>query len=203
MSVATIVSGAPFRLCETHPQCVPYEIALPAADFMNGGLSTLPIQDGYHALYIDEKRGFMDVPDEGVELAKRTVEDMLRAQLFFDPQVHPAIFSVPGNLNEAMVKKQFPELVKNQLEAQRKWFVVLVQRADSSWAKGKNLAEISDLHRAAVRFLNLQRDYVDYGPESMINCPACFTLVRKAAAVCYACKAVIDAEKYKEMTFAK
>lgn len=202
MSVATIVSGAPFALCETHPQCVPYEIKLAPADFMNGGLSVCVIKDGYHGLYIDEKRGFAEIPDDGKALAERTVSDMLRSQLVYDPAIHPAIFTVAGEHTETSVKKEFPAIVQRELDAQRKWFVVLVQRADVSWAKGQKLEEISDLHRSAARFLNLQRDWVDYGPDTMANCPACFTLVRKQAAICYACRAIVNAEKYQTIKFA-
>lgn len=202
MSVATIVSGAPFRICETHPQCVPYEIVVPPADFLNGGLSVCVIKDGYHGLYIDDKRGYAEIPDEGVALAERTVQDILKAQLINDPLAHPAIFSVRGEHTEETIKKEFPAVVKEQLEAQRKWFVVLVQRADVSWAKGQKLEEISDLHRSAARFLNLQRDWVDYGPDAMSNCPACYALVRRQAAICYSCKAIVNMEKYREIQFA-
>lgn len=202
MSVATIVSGAPFLICETHPQCVPYEIRIPPAKFMEGGLSTLVIEDGYHGLYIDEKRGFMDIPDEGMALANRTVTDILSSQFLFDPDAQPAVFWVPGALTEAEVKIKHPEKVKAALDRQHKWFEVIVRRADAAYNKNHNMAEISDLHRNAAQFLGLERDWVDRSPGSMIPCPACYTMVRKVAAICYACRAIVNEDAYSKIRFA-
>lgn len=201
MSQATIVSGAPFTVLETHPQCVPYEIRVPAAKFLEGGIETLVLNDGHHALYIDWKRGFIDVPDDAIGLAERTVRDVLQAQFLFDPTAHPAIFFIPEALTPAQVKQNYKNVVDEMLARQRKWFETLVRRADVSYNKNQNLAEISDLHRSAALFLGLEREWCDRSPGSMIQCPACFTLVRKAAAVCYACKAIIDIEKYKTIQF--
>lgn len=202
MSLATIVSGAPFQILETHPQCVPYEIRLAPAKFMEGGLETLVLSDGYHALYMDWERGFRDMPDDAIGLAERTVRDILQSQVLFDVTAHPAIFWIPEALTAEDVKKRFPAVVEESLAKQRRWFETLVRRADASYNKNHNLAEISDLHRSAALFLGVERDWCDRSPGSMINCPACFTMVRKAAAVCYSCRAVIDTEKYKKITFA-
>jgi hypothetical protein len=201
MSKATIVSGAPFQICETHPQCVPYEIKLPPADFMNKDIRTLTLSDGYHALYIDWKRGFIDVPDDAIALAARTVRDILQAQFIYDPEVHPAIFFIPEEISAADVKKRYADVLKEQLLRQQRWFEVLVRRADVAYNKNRNLAEISDIHRAAALFLGLEREWCDKSPGAMVPCPACFTLVRNGAAVCYACRAVVDAEKYKTIHF--
>lgn len=202
MGLATIVSGAPFQICETHPQCVPYEIKLPPAKFMEGGLVTLVIEDGYHGLYIDEKRGYMDIADEGVELARRTVNDILGAGVINDPNARPAVFFVKDRHDEASVKKTYPELVKKELELQSRWFEVLVRRADAAYNKNHNMAEISDLHRNAAQFLGLERDWCDRSPGSMIPCPACYSMVRKVAAICYACRAIVNEEAYKKIRFA-
>lgn len=202
MGLATIVSGAPFRICETHPQCVPYEIVVPPAKFMEGGLEVTIIEDGYAAMYIDEKRGFAEMPDEGQALAERTVRDILTAQVIWDPEAHPAVFWVPGKWTAAQVLEKFGDKVKDELEKQKAWFEILVRRADAAFNKNHNMAEISDLHRAAASYLGLERDWVDRSPGSMIPCPACYTMVRNVAAVCYACKAIINEEKYKKIRFA-
>ncbi len=202
MSQATIVSGAPFLILETHPQCVPYEIRVPPAKFMEGGLSTVVIDDGYHGLYIDEKRGYMDVPDEGRGIAERTVRDILTSQFIYDPDARPAVFWLPGALTEVEVKKNFPDKVKAELAAQSKWFEMIVRRADAAFNKNHNMAEISDIHRAGAQFLGLERDWVDRSPGSMIPCPACYTMVRKVAAICYACRAIVNEEKYSTLHFA-
>jgi hypothetical protein len=202
MSQATIVSGAPFQLLETHPQCVPYEIKVPPAKFMEKGLSVCVLEDGKHGLYIDEKRGYMDVHDDAIGLAERTVNDILIAQVIYDPETHPAIFWVPGVHTEESVKRMFPDLVEQNLKSQQRWFETLVRRADAAFNKNHNMAEISDLHRAAAQFLGLERDWCDRSPGSMISCPACMTLVRVTAAICYSCKAIINEERYAKIRFA-
>jgi len=165
MSQATIVSGAPFLILETHPQCVPYEIRIPPAKFMEGGLSTVVIEDGYHGLYIDEKRGYMDIPDDGLGIAVRTVRDILVSQFIYDPDARPAVFCLPGALAEADIKKSHATKVAEELEHQRKWFEVIVRRADSAYNKNHNMAEISDVHRSAAQYLGLERDWCDRSPQ--------------------------------------
>lgn len=189
-------------ILETHPQCVPYEIRIPPAKFMEGGLSTLVIEDGYHGLYIDEKRGYMDIADEGVALAQRTVQDILQSQFLYDPDARPAVFFVPGAHTEAEVKTKFASKVAEELERQRKWFELIVRRADAAYNKNHNMAEISDIHRSAAQFLGLERDWVDRSPGSMIPCPACYTMVRKVAAICYACRAIVNEDAYSKIRFA-
>lgn len=201
--VATIVSGAPFRILERHPHCVPYEILIPPADFLKGGLSVLHIEKPcYHGMYIDDKRGWSEVPDDPFQLAERTVRDIHLANFLFDPNARPAIFVLDGRWQEKGVKETHKKLVEEELRLQREWFKVLVRRADASWAKNHSMLEISDMHRSAAFGLGLQREWIDQDPGSLVNCPACFTLVRPQAAICYACKAVVNAEAYSKVRFA-
>lgn len=70
----------------------------------------------------------------------------------------------------------------------------LVAAADLEWERSKNPMFITDLERRAARQLGLDKPWL-YDPKPLIECPACGERIKPTAAVCRACRAILDPEK--------
>ncbi len=79
-------------------------------------------------------------------------------------------------------------------EVRDAWFRQLIAEADEMWARGHSYREISDMHRRAVMFMKLEREWA-YVPQRSVECPACGEQLRAGVAICKHCKAVLDPER--------
>jgi hypothetical protein len=137
------------------------------------------------------------------DVAKDVCEGYQTAQMGFDAHSKPGLFYVEGAYTDPdEVVKKFPKKIKEAEEMQRTWFKTLVKIADDDWARSPQHKHIGDLQRAAARYLNLERAWLDIDINSTVKCPACMSIVSTEAAVCFACKAVLDPAKFAKMKFA-
>lgn len=198
--VCTVVSLMPFALREDKVGLSPGEFAIEPGS--PDDPQFIHITKGQIRMMDQDFNPFlMDVPVE--QIAKSLVNDYVSAQIIFDPDVKPGLFWVQGRYEskEALLKdhtKKFAEAVANQ----RRWMMALVQLADDDWARWKQHRHIGDLQRIAGRYLNMEREWLMDEADMTKKCPACQTIVSTVAAVCFACKAILDAEKHKKLQFA-
>lgn len=126
-----------------------------------------------------------------------------QAQIGYGPDAMPGLFHVKGEYtNVDQLKKDHAAAIATADKRQRNWFEILVKIADDDWAVTPQHRVISDLQRLAARYLNMQRAWVDADVATNQRCPACMTVVSDAAAVCFACKAILDKAKYDRINFA-
>jgi hypothetical protein len=141
----------------------------------------------------------------GEELAKSLVNDYIRAQLVYSEDAHPALFWVPGEEKDGniVITKYNKQLEESRVK-QNNWFKKLIELADDEWAKNHQHKTITDIQRFACRSLGLTESkewYTSPDPVEMIKCPACMTMIEKAAVVCRNCKHILNKSKAKELGF--
>ena len=160
------------------------------------------MKDGTRGIYLDHDRGSESVVVTADVIAKSLAEDYIKSQPAQGPDAGPGIFWMKIAITLLELREKFPNKLKNAAKLQHAWFSRLVRLADDLWTANHRYAQISDLDRTACRELGLKRDWLDDSPDKITKCPACVTLVSTDAIVCFACHAVLNAEKYSKLQFA-
>jgi hypothetical protein len=150
----------------------------------------------------------MDIPLDTV--AKDVVNCYNHALVGFEHDVAvPGFFWVEGAYEDdeqsTAVEKLKKDHYKTILTAEKKmveWFRRLVRMADDDWAVLPQHQQISDIQRTAAKYVNVERPWLSRDVSESKRCPACMSIVQSAAAVCFACKAILNAESYAKMKFA-
>jgi hypothetical protein len=142
----------------------------------------------------------MPVPAE--EVSASIVNDYILGQLLTSTEQGPAIFWVNGEWSQADFEKKFEKEIKEAQARQIKWFQNLVKAADDIWQQHHQHKFIADLQRTAARFLNYKREWLEDSADKSVKCPACMTIISSEAAICFACKAIVNPEKAKQFQFA-
>jgi hypothetical protein len=196
----TVASLIPFAVKEpTKPGLFPGEF--PIAASKEGHPSLLKIEGCVRSQYNENFKPIpMPVPNEVV--ANSIVTDYLAGQQQVNEYAGPAIFWVEGFYSVDEFEKKFSNQIAVAKERQILWFQELVKSADDVWQQHHQHKFITDLQRSAARFLNYKREWLDDSADRVTKCPACMTLVSKEAAICFACKCVLNADKYRAFTFA-
>jgi hypothetical protein len=196
----TVCSMVPFAIRE------PYKPGLhpgtfPMAPSVNNE-PVLTIIKGCTRAQYDEnfKQIPMPVPDDVV--AGSVVDDYILSQSYTSPDERPALFWVSGEWSVADFKKNFAKEMATALEKQTAWFRKLVKVADDEWQRFHQHKMISDLQRTAAGMLNYKREWLEDTADMITKCQACQSLISTQAAVCPACKCILNAEKYAKFQFA-
>jgi hypothetical protein len=144
----------------------------------------------------------MDIP------LKQVAEDVVNCYntslVGFEPNVAvPGLFCVEGEYVtvEAFKKDHYKKLLRAE-EMMTEWFRRLVRMADDDWAILPQHQHISDLQRTAAKYVNVERPWLSRDVAESSRCPACKTIVPSTAAVCFACKAILNAEAHAKIKFA-
>lgn len=202
----TVVSLCPFPLDEAKPQIIPDSFHIDAS--FNGEPSVLHLDKIWRIDYkLDNMTGqgvTERVPEDTELMARSIVNDFVKAQIIVPSEdVCPALFYVEGHLTPEEVKKQHSKKLEEYRIKHRNWCIALVKMADDDWQRFHTHRAVTDRQIDAAKFLGLEREWV-IRPEEVTNikCPACFSYVNAHAAICYNCKAVINAEKQKGLAFA-
>lgn len=196
----TVVSFVPFSIWASKPGLSPCEFSIPPSDDKP---SLLNVKDGFRLVF-DQDSKPMDFPVPGEEIAGSIVNDYVSSLVFTDDTRKPAIFWVPGKFeNSDTVEKTFKDKVVEAKQKQSDWFKFLVSVADDDWQLWHQHKVITDMQRHAAKSLNLKREWVQDNPDTFTKCASCMTLISVEAAVCFACKAIINQEKYSKFTYAK
>lgn len=126
-----------------------------------------------------------------------------------EPARHPALFCVIDRAVTAdILKKDYANECKLALQAQRRWFVALVQLADDDWRRLHNHSMVSDIQRSAAESLGLKREWL-FTPEDEASrevgvkaeaCPFCAAdLLNPMAPICPTCGKVHNPKKLAEI----
>ncbi len=196
----TICSLVPFAIKE------PYKPGLHPGSFpmspSENNKPVLTIIKGVTRAQFDEnfKQISVIVPDEIA--ARSVVNDYILGQSYTSEEERPALFWVEGEWTKADFEKSFAKEIQKALDAQIAWFRKLVKIADDEWQHFHQHKMISDLQRTAAKMLNFKREWLDDSSDMITKCPACMTLVSQHATVCFACKCILNLEKFKEFQFA-
>ena len=140
------------------------------------------------------------VPDETV--AASVVDDYILGQSYTSDKERPALFWVNGEWSPVDFEKNFAKEIETAKQKQINWFKRLVTIADDEWQRWHQHKFITDLARTAAKELNMKREWLDDATDMTMKCPACQTYVSQHAAVCFACKCILDQKKYEKFQFA-
>jgi hypothetical protein len=164
------------------------------------------VEEGIHYVYLSSNDQQLKVRTPSYEIARSVVQDYISAQIGLNSEADasPALFWLPGCLSAADVSVRHANEVKLELERQNRWFENLVVLADDDWEKSRQHKFISDIQRFAARALGQERPWLITAryTEAQGECFACRSAVRKDAIICHNCKAVLNAARIKEVTFA-
>jgi len=198
----TVVSIVPFPInMEEKPGIFPGRFSIPAS--VNGVPEVLIVGKSTAQVILPGDRPPLVVEIPPHAIAKSIVEDYIMSQLAASPDAGPGITWFPGELTPRDVITKHAGVLAQLQEKQRKWFVRLVEIADTDWARYKSHRVIADFQRFACQELGLTREWLVIAePAAPIKCPACKTTLPADTVVCSACRCIIDAEKYKTMKFA-
>ena len=198
----TVVSLVPFAIPNIHkPGLVPAYFNIPSAE---KAPVFFPVADGARGQYLVDQDKWISITVPAETISKALVFDYIMEQICVVPNdAEPAIFWVPGEYKDvAAIEKQFPGQIDKAKARQREWFLRLVQIADDDFKRTGQSRSVTDLQRYAARELGLTREWITNDPGMITRCKSCYSLVSTEAAVCFACKAVLNAEKYAQFKYA-
>lgn len=196
----TVASLIPFAVKEpVKPGLIPGEFPIGPSDGLRPVL--LRVDDGIRSQF-NENFKPIDFPVAAPVIANSIVADYILGQQLTSAEEGPALFWVEGTYTQEEFEKKFASRIKEVQGYQIAWFQKLTKVADDTWQQHHQHKFITDLQRSAARFLNYKREWLDDSTDRIVKCPACMTLVSKEAAICFACKCVLNPEKYKTFQFA-
>jgi hypothetical protein len=200
----SIISILPIEIRDTKPNLYPGNFIIPAGTRAKPGILTI----GNSRFYVPMAFGAAPLPVQSycLEVANSVVNDWIGALIEVTPECRPGIFVAPKQFNstQQVLAELATELIKAE-EAQRQWFMRLVNEADHEFSKHNQARSISDLQKIAGRELNLQNKpwLMTVDQLSVNNCPACFKPVNTNAVICGDCRYILKPDIYENMKFAE
>ena len=202
--VATVVSIVPHEIKSDMPTVHPGDFVIPASDGKTPVV--LVVKEAGHDVYMGSDRTphSMRVKIPAYDVARAIVEQYLHSVIATADNAQPGIFWVPGEYDADMIELSFPKEMQNARIQQKNWYLELVKMADDDWTKSNHRhSAISNLQRMAADFLGFKREWVDAvktNPEllNLVPCPACTTVISRAALLCPNCKTILKPEEYKK-----
>ena len=148
----------------------------------------------------------IEVLVSSIEIAESIVKDWTGSLLGADPDSGPGVFYTAGEITSEIAKTKYALKLTEMRVKQNRWFMTLVQHADSLWARSnQNPLTIADEMRLAARMLNLnEKPWLrDFTLIDKIPCFACGSLKDPNYPVCPACRAIDSSHpKAKDLKFA-
>lgn len=192
---ATIVSVYPKKIIETKRTLQPSIFEIPAGTLEKPGISVIGPASWWK--FVEERQPLIEITHSAVVMAESIISDKVNALLGAEPGVcGPGLFFVPGELTEAVIKKDYKTQLDQAAARQKLWYMKLIEMADSLWARtnGNPLA-IPDDARFAARALSLDKPWIkDFQLVQNVPCIACGALRNPAYPICPSCKMVVDPE---------
>lgn len=201
---STVVSLCPFPILARKDTIYPVQNFI-VPKMIAGVPGLLHVDDGHRFVYLDEDRGNIKVPVMSAEIAAAIVNDYCGSQLYTSlPNIAPGIFYIAGEVNFDQIKTLHKDKLEAAVIRHKAWLEVLVRKADESWSKVRNHALITDIQRLAAKVIGVSPEWMEITiAQTSKRCPACTETVKDEAVICPHCKFILNAEKYKTMTFAK
>ena len=199
----SIISILPYEIFDSKPNLYPGTFTIPAGNSKSPGL----LEVSRSIFWIPMAFGAPSLPatSSPTEVANSIINDYVNALLGVGPDCKPGLWVEPKTFESSEKARQELSLkMLPKIEAQRRWFLSLVNMADAEYNKHKQAQSISDLQKMAALELNIKdRPWLLSLDQLQINnCPACYQPVNVNAAICGACRYIIDETRYKSMKFA-
>jgi hypothetical protein len=204
--VSTVVSILPYEVKETKPGLIPPEFKMPPVK--NGDFELLIVERCHHAVYLDETRPRLVVPDPSDVVAESIVMDHKKAiALGYIPgESEPGLDWVSGAFSnnaegKALFKAQHSATLTQMERLQMRWFKELVRVADDDFAKYRLHKFITGLQRTAAAVLGItNREWLIETEieEALSKCKYCFSAVHPEAIICHACHGILDDARYQK-----
>jgi hypothetical protein len=209
MAISSLVSFSKREFREHIPGMQMSDYFIPAS--MNSMPEILLVADSYYYKpTLDQEQDRVFVPSE--QIVESLVHMHRTSQMLYKPTpaTYPAVF---GLVNQAVTpdllqKPEFQPLIRESLEAQRRWFISLVQMADDDWMRLHNHRMISDIQRTAAVELGLEREWLFDLPDfadmrekvEPVGCPFCAALlIDPNAPICPNCGKVHNPVRLAEI----
>lgn len=194
---ATIVSIVPLEIHEHKPRCTPSYVDIKAAK--PGDMELFHVTVGESAYYIDHERGSLNLPVMAEKIADGVVQDYCRASILHTEDAYPGIFWVPGKLDKKQIELLHKDKLAKAREVQDRWCNILVRSADDSWRKHRQNNLISDVQRAAAKYLGVKREWTEeVDPRQSIECKFCTSLIPARAIICPVCHQTLNQQALVE-----
>lgn len=217
MDKATIVSIYPRDIHEDKPTIFPQHFHIPAPKTA-GGFSLTIIDGASHFMPAPmENQPPTEVQIGSTVLADSIVKDLLSSIWLSNlGERGPGVFWVPGEWEQKTITNAkgvdgtpFDKLLEKAKARQTLWFTEIMNAADELWARtnGNPRSIPDDARLAAVELgVEKQKPWMQNNVAATLSrCPACGSMIDLNFPVCKECKAVINAERAKELgiTFSK
>ncbi len=184
---STVVSLMPIALSEEKPGLRPPRYHIPAA--ARGDFNILHIPEATYAYYIDHHRGSLTLPEKSEIVARSIVADYIRSSILHTEEAYPGLFWVPGKLEKEAIKTLHHKELAEARAAQDAWCNILVRAADDSWRIHHRNSAVSDVQRAAARYLGARREWLEeIRMENTTECQFCTSVISARATVCPVCR---------------
>lgn len=199
----TVVSFVPFPLREVKPGLIPGVYLMEASDVITPQL--LIVDAAKYFVYIDSTRGSLPVETGSDKVAQSICDDFVDGQLAITEFKRPAIFWVPGIIDEATLKQQHKVMCQVKIAGQRSWMIDVCKIADNDWRRYKTHTAISDNQRKFANMLGYKANEHEWmvmdEAINFHNCPVCKSRVDKEAIVCISCRYILNRDKYNPADF--
>lgn len=206
VDVSTVFSIYPKDIHETKVTLMPSEYFIPAGSFENP--SRLLVTSASWWKEIDENQPLLEIANNSQLIAESICKDHNNSRLGFNPDAHPGLFFIEGDISVDDLKKKYNRVLLNAKAKQDNWYKDLVNLADSLWAASNgNPISIAEEMRIGARELGYTgRDWMKaFVMVANIVCDACGEPRNPRYPVCPHCHAVVDQALAEKMgiTFAK
>lgn len=199
---STIVSIYPKTVEQINHTLQPGKFIIPAGTYDKP--SVLVIGSACWWRDYDETQPLLEIPVSSVTVADSIVRDYCNGLFGCDMVSRmPGLFFIPGKeVKPEEVKINHRSLIDKAYEKQKNWYRLLVQYADSLWARssGNPLAIMDDMRLAARELGVDNKEWLgDYRVIENVRCVACGSLRNPQFPVCPTCHAIVDEARAKEL----
>lgn len=203
--VSTVISMVPVAINENKPGLVPGAYHIPAVTDPMKNFNILHIARAKFAVYIDEARPALIVPEPSDRVAASICRDLKISWGHYVPdQSEPGLFWLQGLWTKKSLESGNDPSIEDMFERARalqmEWFKKLVDEADDYWNRHHARRMVSDLQRAAAKALGLKKDWdiVNAINTALSVCKFCRGEVHPDAIVCKHCEGILNMARYEK-----
>lgn len=202
---STVISLVPVAINETKPGLIPGSYSIPACARPMDDFNVLHVVRAKYAVYIDENRPALVVPEPSDRVAESICRDLKVSWGHYVPdRSEPGLFWVSGARTKVELQAFFNkepagiDRLSRVRALQLEWFKKLVDEGDDLWGRHRARRMISDLQRAAAKALHLTKEWDIQNAinTAMSVCKFCRGEVDPNAIVCKHCTGVLNVERY-------
>jgi hypothetical protein len=200
----TVFSICPFPVHEFKPGLYPGQFDIPAC-LDDSQPMRLVVKNSEHLMSVGGQKRPLRINTSSYDIAKSVVNDFLDGQLYTEPEAHPGICWMHGDMSIEEFMSKHEQVYTYMKETQKRWMVIVVQKTEDDWKKYKNSRVVTDQARFAVRALGIPLPEWMSTQEIGLNflvCVACRTKLEPGTVVCATCRYVVDKVAFEKLTFA-